>query len=89
MSSGSSSNRWLERSRKLARRSQFDQFEASELFCAKCRKAQPVRKRLLLVLPHGNQYDYQCSVCGGSVGSKTDNDSEAFSILGPPSGSRE
>ena len=31
---------------------QFDQLKATELFCPKCRTAQPVRERLLLVLPH-------------------------------------
>lgn len=61
----------------------YDEFEASELFCANCRKAQPVRKHLLLVLPGGNKYDYRCAVCGNSVGSKTDGDRSAFSIVGP------
>ena len=61
----------------------FEQLEVTELFCAKCQRATPVRKRLLLVLPTGNKYDYLCSVCGGSVGSKTDNDTSAFSILRP------
>ena len=37
---------------------QFDEFEASELFCSRCRAATPVRRRLLLVLPTGNKYDY-------------------------------
>ncbi len=63
--------------------SNYDQFEASELFCSKCRTAQPVRQRLLLVLPQGNKYDYTCRVCGNSVGSKMDNDTESFSDLRP------
>lgn len=62
---------------------QFDDFEASELFCPRCKRAQPVRRRLLLVLPSGNKYDYLCSACGESVGSQTDGDSDAFSVLVP------
>lgn len=49
---------------------QFDDFEASSLFCPTCRAAQPVRRRLLLVLPTGDLYDYTCRVCGTSVGSQ-------------------
>jgi len=56
----------------------FKEFEASSLFCSRCRQATPVRKRLLLVLPTGNKYDYTCSVCGNAVGGKTDNDTTAF-----------
>lgn len=63
------------------RQSYYDEFEASELFCSKCRQAQPVRKHLLLVLPQGNKYDYACSVCGNSVGSKMDDDTSSFSGL--------
>jgi hypothetical protein len=65
------------------RRSDFDQFEASELYCATCKQAQPVRKRLLMVLPTGNKFDYLCSVCGSSVGDKTDEESGDFKILFP------
>ena len=61
----------------------YDEFEATELFCAKCQKATPVRKRLLIVLPEGNKYDYLCSLCGSSVGSKMDDDTSAFDILKP------
>ena len=64
-------------------RSSYDEFEASELFCSKCRQARPVRKRLLLVLPQGNKYDYVCSVCATSVGSKMDDDTSGFSVLRP------
>lgn len=67
----------------MARPPDYDEFEASELFCRKCRRAQPVRKHLLLVLPQGNKYDYLCSVCGDSLGSKMDDDTETFSILRP------
>ena len=48
----------------------FREFSASQLYCARCRKAMPVREKLLLVLPSGNIYDYLCSGCGASVGTK-------------------
>ena len=49
---------------------QFREFEASMLFCPKCKQAVPVRKKLLLVLPEGDKYDYLCTQCGNSIGSK-------------------
>ena len=58
--------------------SSYKEFEATTLFCARCRAAVPVRRRLLLVLPTGNKYDYLCSVCGASVGGKEDNDPTEF-----------
>lgn len=61
----------------------YDEFEASELFCSKCQKATPVRKKLLIVLPTGNKFEYLCSLCGNSVGSKMDDDTSSFSILKP------
>jgi hypothetical protein len=67
----------------VSRRSDYDQFEASELYCPTCRQARPVRKRLLMVLPDGNRYDYLCTVCGSSVGDKTDDDASDFNILFP------
>ncbi len=47
---------------------QFEQFQASALFCGRCQAAQPVRERLLLVLPDGELYEYLCAACGESVG---------------------
>jgi hypothetical protein len=49
---------------------QYRDFEATELFCPRCRRAVPVRKRLLLVLPEGDKYNYSCVFCGTSVGDK-------------------
>ena len=49
----------------------FDQFNAALLYCDKCRRAMPVRERLLLILPDGELYDYTCQGCNNSVGSKT------------------
>jgi hypothetical protein len=48
----------------------FREFAATELFCGRCRVSQPVRERLLLVLPDGELYEYLCSVCGAAVGSR-------------------
>ena len=42
----------------------FSELEASSLFCPRCKQANPVRKRLLLVWPSGNKYDYLCAECG-------------------------
>ena len=50
----------------------FGQFNATLLYCNSCRKAMPVRERLLLVLPDGDLYDYTCQGCNASLGSKTD-----------------
>ena len=50
--------------------------EAASLFCPKCKQAQPVRKKLLLVLPGGDKYAYFCAVCGQQVGSKMEESPE-------------
>jgi len=49
---------------------QFENFTASSLYCDKCKAAMPVRERLLLVLPDKELYDYLCTGCGSSVGSR-------------------
>lgn len=48
----------------------FEELQASVLFCARCRSAQPVHERLLLVLPDGELHEYLCARCGGSVGTR-------------------
>src|SRR5438874_984059 len=50
--------------------SQFENFTASSLYCDKCKAAMPVRERLLLVLPDKELYDYLCTGCASSVGSR-------------------
>jgi hypothetical protein len=52
----------------------FGGFEAQSLFCPQCNQAQPVREKLLLVLPGGDKYAYFCRVCGAELGSKLDSD---------------
>ena len=49
---------------------QFENFTASSLYCEKCKAAKPVRERLLLVLPDKEIFDYLCTECGSSVGSR-------------------
>lgn len=48
----------------------FQELQASALFCARCQAARPVRERLLLVLPDGELREYVCGACGGSVGTR-------------------
>lgn len=50
---------------------QFGSFVASELYCPKCKCSQPVRERLLLLLPTGELYEYLCQKCGTSLGERT------------------
>jgi len=49
---------------------QFENLRAVELYCPKCKRANPVRERLLLVLPEGDKYEYLCAFCGTSVGDR-------------------
>ena len=65
------------------RQKQYDDFEASQLFCPKCRQAVSVRKRLLLVLPQGEKYDYICSHCSTPVGEKLDTNTQDTQIIVP------
>ena len=61
--------------------SSFGQFEASELFCSRCRRAVPVRKRLLLILPDGDKYEYLCAHCSNSLGTKMEFEEREVKIL--------
>ena len=63
------------------RREQYKDFDATELFCPKCRRAVPVRKRLLLVLSNGDKYDYFCTFCGTSVGDKMVTERDNLRVL--------
>ena len=48
----------------------FKEFDAFELYCPECNRPVPVRKRLLLVLPEGDKYEYLCAFCSTTVGTK-------------------
>ena len=67
--------------RQSADQAQFDQFEATELYCNQCGRAVPVRKSLLLVLPDGDKYEYRCQFCGNRVGDKMDRSGQFYGIL--------
>jgi len=54
---------------------QFGAFTASELYCPKCKRSQPVREKLLLVLPSGELHEYLCTGCGSSLAKRTASDS--------------
>jgi hypothetical protein len=62
-------------------RPEFESFEAAELWCPTCRKAQRVRRHLLLVLPSGNKYEYRCATCATPVGGKEDGDPSEFNEI--------
>lgn len=59
----------------------YEEFNATELYCPRCRQAVPVRERLLLVLPEGEKYEYLCSFCSESVGTKMDRQVKPVSII--------
>ena len=63
---------------------QFDQFEVSSLFCPTCKAATPVRKRLLLVLPDGDRYEYLCARCSTSVGRKVEETKKRVDLIMKP-----
>ena len=61
--------------------SDFDQFEATELYCPECGYAVPVKKSLLLILPDGDKYEYRCQNCECKVGEKMDRPGQFQGIL--------
>ena len=63
------------------KREQYKDFDATELFCPICKRAVPVRKRLLLVLSNGEKYDYTCTFCGTSVGDKMVSERDSARVL--------
>jgi len=61
--------------------SRFRDLDATELYCAQCKMAVPVRKRLLLVLPEGDKYEYFCPYCAETVGIKIDRNQQQTSLI--------
>ena len=59
----------------------YKEFDAIELYCPKCKQSVPVRKRLLLVLPEGDKYEYLCAYCSETVGTKIDKQVNPLSII--------
>lgn len=62
------------------RRETYKDFDATELFCPNCKRAVPVRKKLLLILSNGDKYDYSCVFCGTTVGDKMVTQRDNFRI---------
>ena len=59
----------------------FKEFDATELYCPKCKRPVPVRKRLLLVLPEGDKYEYLCAFCSEPVGTKIDRQVKPITVI--------
>jgi len=59
----------------------YKEFDATELYCPKCKRPVPVRKRLLLVLPEGDKYEYLCKFCLETVGTKIDRQVKPVSVI--------
>ena len=59
----------------------YKEFDAMELYCPRCKQAVPVRKRLLLVLPEGDKYEYLCALCSETVGTKMDRQAKPVSLI--------
>ena len=74
-------NAQIDASRPQARPGMFKEFDATELYCPKCQQAVPVRKRLLLVIPEGDKYEYLCGNCSTSVGTKIDKQETPMGII--------
>ena len=58
----------------MANKPSFQSLEASMLYCPRCRQAMPVRKKLLLILPEGNKFEYLCTACSSTCGDKIESD---------------
>ena len=61
--------------------SMFKEFDATELYCPRCKRPVQVRKRLLLVLPEGDKYEYLCAFCYESVGTKIDRQAKPITVI--------
>ncbi len=59
----------------------FKEFDATQLYCPRCKQAVPLRKRLLLVLPEGDKYEYLCALCSETVGTKIDRNVKPIKII--------
>lgn len=69
------------RIRKKSGPDAFKEFDATQLYCPKCKRAVPLRKRLLLVLSEGDKYEYLCAFCSESVGTKIDRQNKPVAII--------
>jgi len=74
-------NPGLNNSRGPKRADMYREFDATELYCPRCRRAVPVRKRLLLVLPEGDKFEYLCAFCSATVGTKLDRQAKPITLI--------
>jgi DNA-directed RNA polymerase subunit RPC12/RpoP len=49
---------------------QYEDLQATYLYCDNCGGSMPVREKLLLILPDGYLFEYFCVNCGRVVGDK-------------------
>jgi len=68
--------------RNSGRTGMYKEFDATELYCPRCKRAVPVRRRLLLVVPEGDKYEYLCVFCSQSVGTKIDKQQNPLTLVG-------
>ena len=59
----------------------YKDFDATELYCPRCKRAVPVRRRLLLIVPEGDKYEYLCAFCSASVGTKIDKQQKPLTFI--------
>lgn len=59
----------------------YKDFDATELYCPRCKQPVPVRKRLLIVLPDGDKYEYLCAYCLETVGTKIVRNTKQASLI--------
>jgi predicted SprT family Zn-dependent metalloprotease len=59
----------------------YKEFDATQLYCPKCKEAMPVTKRLLLILPEGDKYEYRCAHCAESLGTKIDRHQKPVAVI--------
>jgi len=62
----------------------FEEFEATSLYCPRCKAAVPVRNKLLLFLPEGDEYEYLFVHCSSSVGMKIDKSAPPLDLILEP-----
>ncbi|MBI3009621.1 MAG: hypothetical protein HYY57_01370 [Candidatus Omnitrophica bacterium] len=55
-----------------SQQAQFQELNATHLYCSRCRQSMPTRSKLLLTLPNGELYGYTCARCNADVGTKTE-----------------
>jgi endogenous inhibitor of DNA gyrase (YacG/DUF329 family) len=63
---------------------QYEDLQATQIYCPQCRTAMPVRERLLLVLPDGDLYEISCARCGTSVARQTRTPDEPAGVVMDP-----